>query len=785
MLIIPYQTRFTAKSLPWVTLALVAINLLVYVVLQAGDNKAYERAADYYFSVQLPQVELPRYAAHLERRGDRRAMQVLSVIRSGPSPDEARAVLMVMQRDRAFMNDMKAGRVVRTDEPAYAAWREQRDRFQDLMSQVFVERFALEPGSADLVRLFTYQFLHGDAVHLLGNMAILLLAGPFAEAALGRWRFLLAYLASGALAGAVHLLVSSQGLIGASGSIAGTMAMVAVLYGKRKVPVFYWLFVYFNTARLPALLLLPVWIALEAVQWALSPGDRVAYDVHLAGFIAGAAIAWLLKPADAGKVDRILDEQYAAAPAERKSTLLTEARQAAAKLDTRRAAAAYGELLQDDPTNTQYATAYFNMALLGRDKDTLADAALRALWIRTRHARTELRPIYTQMSQPHVLSVLPVDEQLRLARRLVATREDACGVARARRLAGRQHDAQPVWPPAGRLPARALHDVLAPRLAPAGGPGQAATVAALSVARNARRHRSQPRTAAHRPRRHHARPAPARQPRDRARVGPRTGSRHAHAHEVGRSVRRIAPRVRALDRSSCTRALWARTCTRRGTRTACALNIDQSAALRSGRALRRPLNSSTLSLSLSPSEREVGTPPCTLLAWRGGKGNPGTARCVAGWSARGCTSAERAAAPERSRLICSSAEGARAIGAADRVHPRRLLHSFHHFEVAPRLRGHGVGRVLLQQIVEYAASFVRLAGGLGHQLRADEIDLRHIRVVGILLVEAADQRCGERRPALLQGGASQRRDRLGLARRPVGAPSECLFDEIERLAPVL
>ena len=428
MLIIPYQTRFTAKSLPLVTLALVAINLLVYIVLQAGDNRAYARAADYYFSVQLPQVELPRYAAHLERRGDRRAMQVLSVIRSGPSDEEARVVLMHMQRDRQFMNEMKAGRVVRSDEPGYAAWREQRDRFQGLMSQVFVERFALEPGSADLLRLITYQFLHGDAVHLLGNMAILLLAGPFAEAALGRWRFLAAYLASGALAGAVHLIVSHQGLIGASGSIAGTMAMVAVLYGRRKVPVFYWLFVYFNTARLPALLLLPVWIALEAVQWALSPGDRVAYDVHLAGFIAGAAIAWLLKPADDGKVDRILQEQYAAAPAERKSTLLTEARQAAAKLDTRRAAAAYGELLQEDPTNTQYATAYFNMALLGRDKDTLADAALRVLWIRTRHARTELRPIYTQMSQPHVLAVLPVDEQLRLARRLVATREDAAAL---------------------------------------------------------------------------------------------------------------------------------------------------------------------------------------------------------------------------------------------------------------------------------------------------------------------------------------------------------------------
>ena len=292
---------------------------------------------------------------------------------------------------------------------------------------MFSERFALEPGSSDALRLLTYQFLHGDAIHLLSNMAVLLLAGPFAEAALGRLRFLLAYLASGAVAGAVHLLVSDQLLMGASAAIAGTIAMVAVLYGIRRVPVFYWLYVHFSTARISALWLLPVWLLVEALQWAVGGDGRIAYGAEIAGFLSGAILAWLLKPADSSKVARILDEQVAL-PAERKSTLLTEARQAAAKLDTRRAARAYSELLQEDPTNTELATAYFNMALLGRDKETLADAALRALWIRTRHARTELRAVYSQMSQPHVLAVLPVDEQLRLARRLVATREDAAAL---------------------------------------------------------------------------------------------------------------------------------------------------------------------------------------------------------------------------------------------------------------------------------------------------------------------------------------------------------------------
>ncbi|HKO66742.1 MAG TPA: rhomboid family intramembrane serine protease [Burkholderiaceae bacterium] len=433
MLLIPYQTRFTPKSLPLVTLGLILVNALVYFVFQSGDRQAYTRAAEYYFSSELAQIELPRYATYLERRNDRGALQVLRMIRAGARPEQSVQLMLAVENDREFMRDLRDGAVVPSSDPAYATWREQRSQFNALIGRVFTERFALEPDTGGpawgALRLLTYQFLHGNAVHWLGNMIVLLLAGPFAEAALGRFRFLIAFIASGVFAGAVHMLFSDQTLVGASGSIAGAMAMVAVLYGTRKVPVFYWLFVYFNTARIPALLLLPVWLLIEAVQWAASPEARVSYAAHIGGFLAGGVLAWLLRPSDTKKVDRILDEQFAdERRSDRKSTLLQEAQAAAARLDTRKAARAYGELLQDDPTNVQHATAYFNMALLGRNQDTLLDATLRVLWIRARGARSELRPVYLQMSQPHVLAALPVDEQLRLARRLVATREDAAAL---------------------------------------------------------------------------------------------------------------------------------------------------------------------------------------------------------------------------------------------------------------------------------------------------------------------------------------------------------------------
>ena len=425
MLIIPYQTRFTAGSLPVVTLALILVNALVYFVFQAGDRQATQNAVAYYFGSDLPAIELPRYAAALEQRGDPRAGRVLSAVPAGARDRSAGVILSAMQNDREFMRSIESGSLVPASDPAYAAWREQRSRFQALLGEVVTERYGLQPGGP-WSGLLTHQFLHGDAMHWFGNMLVLLLAGPFAEAALGRVRFLLAYLFSGASAGALFLALSGQALVGASGAIAGAMAMVAVLYGLRKVPVFYWLFVYFNTARVPALLLLPVWLLIEAAQWAMSPGSRIAYSAHIGGFLAGALAAWMLKPRNPAEVQQILDEQFAADDRhEQTARLLHDAEQAASRLDTGRATRAYAELLARDPGNASYAAAYFNLALLGRHSESVADSARRALSLREPAARAELRSVYLKMSRPDVLQTLSVDDRLRLVRRLVATREHA------------------------------------------------------------------------------------------------------------------------------------------------------------------------------------------------------------------------------------------------------------------------------------------------------------------------------------------------------------------------
>jgi len=88
------------------------------------------------------------------------------------------------------------------------------------------------PGVADggWWRLIAAAFLHYGPVHLGLNMLGLYFGGRILEIVIGRWRFLLLYLASG-LAGSAGALYASPdaGTVGASGAIFGVFGALLVL----------------------------------------------------------------------------------------------------------------------------------------------------------------------------------------------------------------------------------------------------------------------------------------------------------------------------------------------------------------------------------------------------------------------------------------------------------------------------------------------------------------------------------------------------------------------------
>ena len=85
-------------------------------------------------------------------------------------------------------------------------------------------------------RLFTAMFLHASFFHLAINMYSLYFVGSIMEQVIGRWRFLLLYLASG-LAGSAGALVLTPltPTVGASGAIFGVLGGLFILERRRHI----------------------------------------------------------------------------------------------------------------------------------------------------------------------------------------------------------------------------------------------------------------------------------------------------------------------------------------------------------------------------------------------------------------------------------------------------------------------------------------------------------------------------------------------------------------------
>ncbi len=146
-----------------------------------------------------------------------------------------------------------------------------------------------------VITLLSYQFLHGDFMHLFGNMLFLWVFGDNVEDAMGHVRFLIFYLLCGALAGLAQLLVdpaSTTPLIGASGAISGILGAYLILHPRAKVLVP----VIVIPLYLPAWLLLIFWFGFQFFALANGSGEsNVAWWAHIGGFVAGVMLIPLFR----------------------------------------------------------------------------------------------------------------------------------------------------------------------------------------------------------------------------------------------------------------------------------------------------------------------------------------------------------------------------------------------------------------------------------------------------------------------------------------------------------
>lgn len=293
MLLLPVDRNVDWRNPPIVTLCLVLVNVLVFVFWQGGDDQRLDQAMRFYFESGLAAQELPVYLATHGQAADGSSVTIEDRARS---PDELELAFIALL-DSEFQNDLAAGEVVSPDDPEYADWRRNRDRLEAMLAEVVILQYAFRTSAPTTVTAFSHAFLHGGWGHLLGNMFFLIAVGALVERTLGRIVYLAAYLLGGLCAVGFYFLVTEQGeiLVGASGAIAGLMGLYTVRYWMRPVRFFYFVFVYFDYVRLPALALLPLWIGNELLQLWLDPDSQVAYTAHLGGLLGGMLIGFGLR----------------------------------------------------------------------------------------------------------------------------------------------------------------------------------------------------------------------------------------------------------------------------------------------------------------------------------------------------------------------------------------------------------------------------------------------------------------------------------------------------------
>ncbi len=428
MFVLPYKKRLTVGGVPWVTLALVLVCLWMFL-LQRHDEGRVEVALKAYAESSLAPLETERYRLWLQNRIDAESMaRLMELDASLGGPAVPMVAARSIQTNPEFLRELRSGAVIKLDDPAYARWREDRLRFEGLLKKSIRERLQLRADTGQPWRVLTYALAHVNVVSLLLNMLVLFVAGAFAEHALGRGRFLAAYLLAAAVSGGAHLVFKGTPLAGATGAMLATTLMVALYYRKRIVPTLFaagkWTF------RLPVspLVLLPVGLVIALMQASMDGAQAASYWSLAGALIAGGVLARLLHARAEALPDDAAKNKPADEPSQRRQTLARQAREAVMRMDTRRAVRLYRELAEDNPNHSGYLASYFNAALMAHDPELLSDASLKVLWLRDKNAGDELRKVYLLMGQPYVLRTLPVDEQLRLARRLVRSREDTAAL---------------------------------------------------------------------------------------------------------------------------------------------------------------------------------------------------------------------------------------------------------------------------------------------------------------------------------------------------------------------
>jgi membrane associated rhomboid family serine protease len=157
-----------------------------------------------------------------------------------------------------------------------------------------------------LLRLFTALFIHVTWLHLMSNLLFLLIFGLPGERALGSLRFLALFVIGGIVAnliGALSLAGVRLPIIGCSGAVSAVVGTYVALFPRAKLGLVLPLGLYLEFVRVPAYLLIGLWVLLQLLFSYAGPSyGAYVWWAHIGGFMVGLVFALFSRDAVARRL---------------------------------------------------------------------------------------------------------------------------------------------------------------------------------------------------------------------------------------------------------------------------------------------------------------------------------------------------------------------------------------------------------------------------------------------------------------------------------------------------
>jgi len=305
MLIPIRHENMSARRWPVVTLALIAINIIVFL----ATHDTLTRQAPELGKVKVHILILA--ATHPELTLTPEAQQLVNGFKDH-NPNEWAKV----QDPNHRIIDAWDAQIRLVDEPyqLQQTMDSLTDQYAKLSTTSLAEQYAFVPAHPTAISYLTANFLHGGWLHLIGNMWFLWLAGFVLEDAWGRWMYSAFYLVAGAAALQFHAWANAGSgvpTLGASGAVAALMGAFLVSFPRMKIEMM-WIFMFRRYSfKAPAYTLLPLWLLMEVLYGTVfGRASGTAHWAHVGGFLFGAIVACGLRYSGLErKMNQAIEEQ--------------------------------------------------------------------------------------------------------------------------------------------------------------------------------------------------------------------------------------------------------------------------------------------------------------------------------------------------------------------------------------------------------------------------------------------------------------------------------------------